>query len=126
MKARADAAELRARTAEAEAGAAKQDLAAENQAHQATRSRLAQRDTDVLALKGELATARDTIARQLGYLDRVLEDDRLREGDSRQTVESMARVPVRVGPSAAEGPSGVFDSFGYHVERRQPPAWFNR
>jgi hypothetical protein len=73
---------------------------------------------DVKALKGELAAAHATIARQAGYLDRVKEDDSIKEGAERDVSHvEMSTVPMRLGPTV----SGAFP-VTVEMRRREWPA----
>lgn len=76
----------------------------------------------VNALKAELAEAKVIIARQAGYLDRVGEDDKIREGE-RETQELMThRQPHRGGPGIIEHGGGASVARAYSGDRSHSPA----
>lgn len=53
----------------------------------------------ISSLKSDLASAYENVAQLQGYLSRVHEDDSLREGSSREVVETrMHQEPLRRGP----------------------------
>lgn len=91
----------------------------------ALKGRLAGRDADVHELKREIVARDQVIARQLGYIDRALEDDRAREGTFRNVPEISIRAePIRTGPND-DRPRGDADAYR-STSSRPVTSWFDR
>lgn len=86
------------------------------------RKRTAAKNEAVTQLKGELADAREEIARLNGYLQRVIEDNIVEELGPRHDAQPVCQPPSRRQPQAARRPDyGIGDS-----ERRSGhKAWWS-
>lgn len=86
----------------------------------------------ISTLKSEIAANLSNLARQQGYLDRVLEDDGLREGNTRQIERvEVQEIRTRSGPAiyvdrSYLGDSGINSPYDRAQVKPAPKAWFDR